>query len=94
MTQGDIMVTQWWQMMSCCNAPYENIVNRVFIDKKDQINDYINKGILKLVNNKIKFNFPFFTYHDFKKVKALTKSSELDIVKDKLQSIICLFFVY
>ncbi|CDD21525.1 unknown [Firmicutes bacterium CAG:313] len=57
-------------------------------DKKEQINDYINKGILKLVDNKIKFNFPFFTYHDFKKVEELTKSSELENAKEKLKDII------
>ena len=43
---------------------------------------------MKVVNNKIKFNFPFFTYHDFKKVRKLAQSSELDIVKEKLQIII------
>ena len=76
------------ELLGWCNAPYENIVNRVMIDQKEQINDYIKKGFLKVVNNKIKFNFPFFTYHDFKKVRKLAQSSELDIVKEKLQIII------
>ena len=76
------------ELLGWCNAPYENIVNRIYINKKVQINDYINKGFLKLVDNKIKFNFSFFTYHDFKKVKELAGSSELDIVKQKLQNII------
>ena len=56
--------------------------------KFDFIINYIKKGFLKTVNNKIKFNFPFFTYHDFKKVRKLAQSSELDIVKEKLQIII------
>ena len=76
------------ELLHWCNAPYENVVGRVLIDKKEQINDYINKGILKVVNNKIKFNFPFFTYHDFENVEALAVSNELDIVKEKLQVII------
>ena len=76
------------ELLGWCNAPFENIINRVLIDNKDQINDYINKGFIKVVNNKIKFNFPFFTYHDFKKVTKLAQSSELDIVKEKLQIII------
>ena len=76
------------ELLHWCNAPYENVVGRVLIDKKEQINDYINKGILKVVNNKIKFGFPFFTYHDFENVEALAVSNELDIVKEKLQVII------
>ena len=76
------------ELLHWCNAPYENVVGRVLIDKKEQINDYINKGILKVVNNKIKFNFPFFTYHDFENVEALAVSNELGIVKEKLQVII------
>ncbi len=69
-------------------ATYESIINITMINKKDQINDYIKKGFLKLVDNKIKFNFPFFTYHDFKKVETLTKSSELEKTKEKLKEII------
>lgn len=76
------------ELLGWCNVPYENIVNRVMIDQKEQINYYIKKGFLKVVNNKIKFNFPFFTYHDFKKIRKLAQSSELDIVKEKLQIII------
>lgn len=75
------------ELLSWCNATYEIIVNKIMIDKKEQINDYINKGILKIVDDKIKFNFPFFTYHDFKKVEKLTKSSELDKAKEKLKAI-------
>ncbi len=69
-------------------APYENIVNRVLLNKKDEINDYISKGFLKVVDNKIKFNFPFFKYHDFKKVEKMINSDELNIAKEKLQIII------
>ena len=76
------------KLLDNCNATYENLINRTMSDKKEQINDYINKGILKLVDNKIKFNFPFFTYHDFKKVEELTKSSELENAKEKLKDII------
>lgn len=76
------------ELLSKCNTTYEIIVNKIMIDKKEQINDYINKGILKIVDDKIKFNFPFFTYHDFKKVEKLTKSSELDKAKEKLKAII------
>ena len=76
------------ELLGWCNAPFENIINRVLVNKKDQINEYIHKGFLKLVDNKIKFNFPFFTYHDFKKVEAITKSSELDTAKQKLRTII------
>lgn len=76
------------ELLGMCNTPFENIVNRILIDKKDQINDYIEKGFLKVIDNKIKFNFPFLTYHDFKKVIKLTQSSELDVVKEKVQIII------
>lgn len=76
------------ELLHWCKASYGNIVDKVLIDKKDQINDYINKGFLKVVDNTIKFNFPFFTYHDFKKVEKIALSNELDIAKSKLQIII------
>lgn len=67
---------------------FENIINNILIDKKDQIIDYINKGFLKLVDNKLKFNFPFFSNNDFKKIESILKSEELNICKEKLQIII------
>ncbi len=60
----------------------------IVIDNKEEINEYINKGFLKVVENKIKFNFPFFKNNDFEKLITLTKSNELKIVKEKLQIII------
>ena len=76
------------ELLGCSNALFENIINRVYANKKGQINDYVNKGFLKIIDNKIKFNFPFFTYHDFKKVEELSRSRELNNVKQKLQIII------
>ena len=75
-------------LLSCCDKSYEDIINSILIDKKIQINDFINKGFLKVIDNKIKFNFPFFSYYDFKKVEELTQSIELDKAKEKLQIII------
>lgn len=76
------------ELLHWCNIPYQNIVNSVLKDKKNQIHEYINKGFLKIEENKIKFNFPFFTYHDFKEVNKIARSSELGGVKEKLQIII------
>lgn len=76
------------ELLHWCNAPYENIVNGVLLDNKGQINDYIEKGLLKVINSKIKFNFPFFNYHDFKKVEEIFTSNELDTAKSSLKTII------
>lgn len=76
------------ELLKMSNESYDNIVNKTLINNKEQINDYINKGFIKIIDNKIKFNFPFFTHHDFEKVLELTQSNELDIVKEKLQIII------
>ena len=75
------------ELLHYCHETYEEIVDKTLNNKKE-IDDYINKGFLKLVDNKIKFNFPFFTYNDFKKVESLTKSSELSVAKEQLKSII------
>ncbi len=76
------------ELLHHCNATYDSVVNRIFCDHKNQINDYIDKGFLKVVDNKIKFNFPFFKYHDFKKVEKMMYSDELNVAKEKLQIII------
>ena len=76
------------ELLSYCNESYDDIINKDFTGKKEQIIDYINKGFLKVDDNKLKFNFPFFTHHDFLKVLELAQSCELDTAKDKLQIII------
>lgn len=76
------------ELLEHCNNCYENIINSILIDKKEQINDYINKGFLKIIDNKIKFNFPFFSKIDFEKVNKIILSKELNVAKENLKIII------
>lgn len=62
-------------------------ISRPYVE--DIVDQLVKVTLLKKVdNNKYITNFPFFTYHDFKKVRKLSQSTELDIVKEKLQIII------